>query len=937
MKRLLTTFLLILSYSSYLSAQDFRISRLNMLQGLSSDFVTDMATDKRGFLWVSTEEGLNRFDGQGFRNYYKDQGSRQTITGNELNCLLDDPKEPILWIGTQRNGLCAYFYDENRFESFLHDTKNSLSIATNDITCLTPAADGRIWVGTYWQGVDRLDQQTGQFEHLNTMTVRGLPSNQTWCVLDDGHGLLYIGHVNDGLSMVDLKHKTAHNIRHNHSDGAPMGIHCLWLDNNRRLWIGTTHGLAYLDSQSDTIVHLTDGGRLDGRIFSIRQLSDGHLWMATERHGAVWTDLSHWQPGSAEPVFHYIGPGNGRLDLSEGSLRCLLEDSFHNLWIGTYGRGLNFLTRQLPTFSQLTHDDSAPLQSLDNETVLAIAVDRQRLKWIGTDGDGVNCFDSRGRKTASLLPGRSVQALHTDRRGRVWMGCFDDNVYIARSSATPLTPVFRNERHDVRSFYEQGDTMWICTSEGLYTADMNTLKTTHHYSIANNLTRCMAIDTKGRRWIGTFGNGLQVYSPQMRRLRVFDRSNGLPSNTVNHLAIDGQGRLWVATAEGVVRFDSPDSPQYRVYGWKSGLENIHIKAILTDSAGNIWASTNKGISCLRKGEEMFLNYGNRDNVPAANFCIGSAASEPDRLYFGATAGLCFFRPDDVLRPRQTPKPLIAGLQVLTARTDSLVTILPNQQVELRYFENTLTVLTGLDNYALAPQTDYAYRMKGLSDHWTTATNGSITFRELPPGNYRLQVRCRLHNQPWADDVAEVTIRINPPWWRTWWAYLLYLMAGAALIGFVRISYRNRIHLRNLKEQWAQLQESLEAQHEEQKQHQLRASLNELDQQFLTKINQLINEHMDGEVDIAYLAEGVHVSQSTLYRKMKSLTGITTNEYVRRYKLHYAEQLLLEGRYNVTEVAYRVGMSTPGYFRKCFKEEFGATPTEYIRKLSNAQK
>ena len=190
MKRLLTTFLLILSYSSYLSAQDFRISRLNMLQGLSSDFVTDMATDKRGFLWVSTEEGLNRFDGQGFRNYYKEQGSRQTITGNELNCLLDDPKEAILWIGTQRNGLCAYFYDENRFENYLHDSKNSLSIATNDITCLTPAADGRIWVGTYWQGVDRLDQQTGQFEHLNTMTVRGLPSNQTWCVLDDGHGLL---------------------------------------------------------------------------------------------------------------------------------------------------------------------------------------------------------------------------------------------------------------------------------------------------------------------------------------------------------------------------------------------------------------------------------------------------------------------------------------------------------------------------------------------------------------------------------------------------------------------------------------------------------------------------------------------------------------------------------------------------------------------------
>lgn len=207
MKKILLSIFLCLPF--LLSAQPYTIKHLSIREGLSNNHVVSIAQDKRGSLWFATEEGLNKFDGIRFLTYYKEETTgKQSITGNELNCLLDDPVDSILWIGTQRAGINAYNYANDSFITYRHNENNPKSLVTDDITKIIAASDGNLWICTYWKGVDYFDKQTGQFTHYNTETVPGFASNHIWSAIDGGNGLLYIGHVDRGFSILSIKDKT---------------------------------------------------------------------------------------------------------------------------------------------------------------------------------------------------------------------------------------------------------------------------------------------------------------------------------------------------------------------------------------------------------------------------------------------------------------------------------------------------------------------------------------------------------------------------------------------------------------------------------------------------------------------------------------------------------------------------------------------------------
>lgn len=927
MRRFILTIILLVSV--YANAQNFCIRQLGLENQLSSNYVTSIAQDKGGFIWVATEEGLNMFYGSGFFNYYK-KGVQGIINGNELNTLLDDPTDHVMWIGTQRNGLNAYNYQNKTVMSFRHNQKDPHSLCTDDITYLCAAKDSNIWVCTYWEGVDYLNKKDCSFNHFNTKTIKGMPSNQTWCALDDGEGHLYVGQVWHGLTVIDIQKKTAKNFIHKDSDPTSLvgkSVHSLCLDSNGRIWVGTDKGLDLYDPQSEKFSHFSDNRRLNCRIFDIKELADGQIWIATELSGIAVIDQK-----SGKPQLSFITEGNSNRQLSGNSIRHIFQDQFQNVWIGVNGSGLNFLTRQVPMFTQIAL-----------KSVLSVCQDQAGKTWIGTDGGGVALFvdGQQINYQATEFNGRAVQAAHCDKQGNLWFGCFNDNAYVKLASGDEFKKLFSNTTEDIRSFYEDNDgNMWICTSNGIYKADIRTQAIKEHYSLGQNLTRSMLIDRQGRRWVATFGEGIFICSPQMEIMKIIDIRNGLPSNTVNHLITDRHGHVWAGTAEGVVKFDQNDN--LTIYGWNSNLDNIHIRAIAEDADGNIWVSTNKGISCMKNGEKTFCNYTASDNVPLANFNICSTTQGIDHaMFFGSTAGLCYFYPNQVLAERKAPNVNIIGVRIYTAKGDTLISLRKDEDLSLKYDENTFTVGLNIENFALYNEVEYSYKMDGLPGEWTMIGNNVLTFRNLKPGHYKLQVKCRIRNHQWNEQPAILDIYIAAPIWLSWWAKLFYMLCFIALCYYIYHSYQNYLHLRILKEQWTRLSSHIEQkqndskQEWEQKRHILQASLNELDQQFLSKINHLIEDRISSDkIEIGYLAEGANISQSTLYRKMKSLTGISTNEYVRKYKMHYAERLLLTGRYTISEVGYMIGMSSQSYFRKCFKEEFNVNPSDYQKRVKN---
>lgn len=789
-------------------AQKYQVRPLDLEQGLSCNYVLSIAQDKYGFLWFATEEGLNRFDGNSFFTYYK-QRDRQGISSSELNCVIDDAKEPVVWIGTKNDGLNSFNYQTEEWHSYKHDGKNPSSIATNDITHITPSANGKLWITTYWKGVELFDPETKRFVHFDKNRVKGLPDNQLWCVLDLGNGNLLVGHVKSGLSIIDTQRLTARNFKHNDQDIFSISgneVICLYRDKKGTIWIGTNVGIDIYDPLSQRFLHVADQTIKNHRIFDFCELPDGNMLVATEQMGIAVLDVANKSfTASTQISCSFISEGFSDFNLTGNSVRSLLLDKYNNVWAGFYGSGINFLTQSVAPFSTIRAGVPDQLERLTEKSVMGLAFDKKGQLWVGTDGKGLNVFSPERKRLATYEHegGCIVTAATRDSYGNLWFGSFYQGATV-KMAGGGFRKVLPNAHEDVRCFYEDDkQQMWIGTSHGIYVVDIKRMKVVNNYHLGNDMVRAICMDARHRVWVGYFDIGIEVFSPQMKRIKSFNSTKGekeyIPSNAVNHLMRDSQGRIWAATNEGAICFDVKLQDRHVIYDQRQGMNNIHVRAIIEDEMHNIWMSTNRGISCLKAGQAgRFINFNEKDNVVKANFNDGSVArSEQGIIYFGSAQGLCCFLPRQVLSVNRAPKTIITSLRLIRGieQPDSVINLAMRNHISLAYDENSFSVNFTVQNFAMENYVEYSYKLSGLQDDWITAQNGTITLRDIPPGTYQLQVRTRLHNQPWSSEIAEFTITVRPPFWLSWWAKLCYTLFVFAIVYLALRTYQRHLRLK----------------------------------------------------------------------------------------------------------------------------------------------
>lgn len=681
------------------------------------------------------------------------------------------------------------------------------------------ATDGNLWITTYWRGIDYFDKKAGKFIHYNTQTVPGLASDNIWSVVDGGDGKLYMGHVHHGFSVLSLKDKKVKNFMHDPEDPVSLpgnGVTCIYKDLSGNIWLGTDRGLALFNPEAENFIHFhhsEDG--VPHTVFDIRQFDGNKLWIAMEFGGIAILDLTQRMFLSPDQVrFQYIKEGDDEYSLSNSTVRCLFQDSFKNVWAGMWGGGINFLSHESSYFNVYSY---SPIQhsgsSLNNKTASSVCVARDGKLWIGTDGGGINVFD-KGKRVAVYkeetgdLTDNSIQAALCDSEGNLWFGSFMGGVDFYDVKKKSFHQIFPKDKtgEDVRALYEDAEYVWIGTSNGIYKVRLHDKGIADHYTVENNLVRCISKDNLNRLWIGTFGGGLGVFDEHFQCVKLFNVTSLFPSNTINTVYMDSQNRMWIGTGEGLVCFPSSQSWDYKVYRSEEGLSNVHIRAITEDNHGNIWVSTNKGISCLLKDKEVFYNYDHWDNVPMGNFMSGSVAEAKDgTLYFGSINGLCRFNPDQVLEKRESPAAIITEMRIFgplrdTDSNEKVMALEGQSEVRLSYMQNNFSVTFNIQNYALADQVEYAYMLKGLENSWYTVTDpNNVTFRNIPPGNYCFQVKTRIRNQEWADEIASLDIRIDPPVWLTWWAKLFYILSGVSVLYFILHAYKKKLDMESLYE------------------------------------------------------------------------------------------------------------------------------------------
>ena len=770
---------------------NLQIDRLSVEHGLSQTTVWAVSQDHHGLIWMGTEDGLNRYDGYGFRVFEHDPDRADSLAEDEVMALLpiDDGG---LWVGTAGGGLDRYHSDHESFEHHRSNALDSGTLTSDHILSLAYDRSGDLWVGTR-EGLN-LRRPDGTFErHLfePSASPRG---PKVWQVFEDPEGRFWVG-TNRGLFLRPTKSETFQPLPL--FLGAPEAVQSVYAmvpNPEGGFFLGTDQGLCLFDPSERACDSSPVSENWPSKdVVALLLDSKLGLWVGT------LTDGLYRRPRGQPDFTHLVHDPAYSRSLSDDSVVCLFEDHGEVVWAGTYV-GANRYDPTRDAFTTYRHRPSAQ-PSLSSSSVWALHEDRSGDLWIGTFNHGLNRLTPESQEVEPFLPdpqnpgalpNGAVNALLEDRKGVLWVGTWGG---LARFE--PTTRTFRTWRPDPDQAH----------------------------SLAHEIVQSLLEDSQGRLWVGTYA-GLQRFHAQEGR---FERPVGSPERSIQTLLEDRQGALWAGSDTGGLYRRSPgqdfesydrapvaglkvaslfedrngdlwlgthnrglhriDASRHPVASFEAsdGLPNDSILSILEDESGHLWLSTNRGLSRFDPVLETFHNLDAVDGLGGDVFTSGSSLrGRSGELYFGGVHGLTVFRPEDVAGNPHPPQVALTGFQlfnrpVLPQSQD------PSSPLEKSILETDEIVLTHRDyvaslefaalHYKGPHKNRYRYRLEGFDRDWIEADHlrRFATYTNLDPDRYVFQVQASNSDGVWNHEGDHLRIRVLPPPWKSWWAYTLYAL------------------------------------------------------------------------------------------------------------------------------------------------------------------
>lgn len=784
---------------------------LSLQEGLSSQQVLDVAHDNHGFIWIATELGLNRFSSNSFKQYYKSgKADGNSINSNEINTLFYDSDH--LYIGTRSNGLNVLDLKTNKFSYYLHDPADQLSIATNDITDIIRGKNGKLWLSTYHQGVQLFDPIKKEFRHFNRKNIPAMPENSIWTLVEDKEGLLYIGHVSKGLSILNTTNRSVELLDVTSTKGIlpDNEVKALFCDSRDNIWIGTRKGLAVYNP-------FTKQMRRIPLAAMARNGVEPFIYAVKEINGSIWVGAESSQLLILQPVYgidraiqqinaitpFYLDRGNN------SSVQNIDRDEFGNVWLAIYSGGVAFFGHIKPFFSVFPSVEIRPgLGKL--ATVTGILHDRGNSLWLATAGDGILQLQPDGkviRRTVqnSGLADNFLLSGFEDKHNNKWFGSPNRGVSFFNVKTKSWHKVDAGEKmSSVRAMIEdsQGN-LWFAAQEGLFIH--NPEKQTFQKLVINTpmlgdySPRTLVEDSKGYIWVGTYGQGLYVFDRNRKLVGRFTRGQGIFSNTINHLFRDRSNNIWVATNEGLaLQSANKELGKFERISIPGSDAWLTINALAEDGNGNIWCSTRLGLLRYLPGEKRILSYDQAFGLPLGGFTNNSVAMDAKgKLFFGMPAGICYFEPTEIpLDLPQSPIRISRFMVFNTGETHAQSEKYPNlaEEICLEHDENSFRVELAVMDYALNDMVEFSYKLQGLDNDWIFLGNEkNLDFRSIPYGNYELRIRTRQKNEPWSGDYKHLFIKIAPPFYLSTLAIVFYVILVAAIVWTIFSFYVKKVN------------------------------------------------------------------------------------------------------------------------------------------------
>jgi len=828
--RYLLTVLLV-TMCSFLFAQNLQLhfEHLGKQNGLSELNPNAILQDSRGFIWVATNDGLNRYDGYKFKIFRNDPKDPESIGNSYVQDIKED-KDGNIWIATVGSGLDKFDRKANRFIHYVHNDKNSKSLSSNFISKIAIEASGKIWVATQQNGLNLFDPKTGASQrYMTTNDVKSISDNQLATVYRDSYDNIWVGTVNSGLCLFNRKSNNFTNFKHLENVKETVSgnkITAIFEDSKRRLWVGTQGaGLNLYNSSGGTFKHFTydphnKNSLVNNSVQNIAEDDDHNLWIGTENGG-----LSIYNP-YWDMFFSYSHDEVDDSSLSGNSIDVITRDRAGNMWIGTFGGGVNLYKKNKSEFMHYKHNSQPG--SLSNDFVLSLFEDDSYNIWVGTDGGGLNLFNLKTGFTSfkhkdadkNSIAGNNILEIKQDDQKNLWIGTWGNGLSIMN----PRTRTFTSFRHNpadpaslagdnVYAIAQTPDKkIWLGTfDDGLDQYQPATHSFIHYRyspadptSLSGDRINKLLCDSKGNLWIGTDDAGLNLYNAATNNFTHFkhqDKVNSLSDNTVLDLYEDHKGNIWICTLAGLNVFD-PLTRHFKVFTTKDGLPNDYIQAVVEDNNGHFWITTNNGLAMYDPKAKKFENFTTEDGLQADEFKQHAILkSQTGALYIGGVNGFNSFFPDQISQAPYNPPLILTDLQlfnksVQVAKNDDDLSplkqdISETRSLTLSHDQSVISLEYASLDYLSPGKKKYAYILEGFDKGWNYVENkNTAVYTNIPPGHYVFKVKSQNSEGIWSPAILTLSVTVVPPFWLTWWFRALVVLFVA---GSVYSVYRYRVN------------------------------------------------------------------------------------------------------------------------------------------------
>jgi len=774
--------------------------QLSVKDGLSQNSAVSISQDSIGFLWIATQDGLNRFDGNKFEVYNEFFLDITKPHYSHLGQVYTDREGNIVTIPISKKPR-IYTKKDNSFTPFSN---------LEDVSVVFQDSKNNYWFGTYSSGLfkkDFITKETKLFippEKIKTI----------YSISEDKNGNIWATSQGEIVS-INLNTSALNTFIPDNNSNSTINYSKLLFDDLGNIWLGTYgYGLWFKDHQASdfNIVNSLGGLPNNLNILSMHLDKKNRLWIGTFGSGLYKIGLNTLE------INHFEVKKHNPRALHYNDILSIFEDYTGTLWFGTDGAGLSFYDEYLEKFNFINNNQTPEEISID--LVRAIQVDKNNNVWIGTSGKGLSRYTPKSNiwktyiKTKEGLSSNRVVSLFIDDDEDLWIGTQDGGLNILQTNGKIIH--FNQNTSGTLStetiwniYKDTSNNIWLSTRDhGLILFDKRrgVLKTfdTSNGLLSNNI-RVTIQGEKDLLWIGTEEDGLFLLNTKTETIidimKDFDIKDENLFKKIKSLYYDKNGFLWVGTnGDGLVVFDLKNNRVYN-YTINDGLPNNVIYAILPDSQNNLWLSSNRGITMIAppknfKNKPVIVNYDNYDGL-ATEFNTGAYfKAENNNLYFGGLEGFYWFNPADIFKNNVIPKTVITDFEVYN-KSFPLA-----HNTELKHKQNTVSFTFSSLQFSLPKKNNYAYKLENYDENWIDAKNSNrVRYTNLPAGNYKFLVKSSNYDGVWSQFPASFSFSILKPWYLSNWMFFVYVMftMTLAVLTYYYFQWRWKMTL-NLKQE-----------------------------------------------------------------------------------------------------------------------------------------